>query len=229
MINIDKYLAECVYYPCSGVHGFPIKFLGSRFQRFLYADYHVTRELFDYAIEEGCKGYQLTAMDELTPEAVFGMSWGKMLGRNSGTIKQIHFEWDNPFVVLCRFERTSDFDEEHGPEVFELMFAKCEAVAAFIEAFSRRNITPKCLVHIRSGVGFGGNFSEYPQVLANAVGENKAGLPSYMLYDRIGSDSKYGDYFPLVEEYQDIIEIRGYPDGGRLTIARVNPEYRTDR
>ena len=71
-----RFLRECVFYPCSGLHGTPIQFLGKRFPRFLYADYSVDRERFDEAIHgRGFKGYRLRATEELDPENVFGMSW----------------------------------------------------------------------------------------------------------------------------------------------------------
>lgn len=37
MNDIDSFLGESVYYPCSALHGVPVKFLGKRFQRFFYA------------------------------------------------------------------------------------------------------------------------------------------------------------------------------------------------
>lgn len=102
----------------------------------------------------------------------------------------------------------------------ELMFARCEAIAIFISAFSRRKIAPKCLVHVRSGIAFGGNFSEDPRELKRTLLANKGGLPAFMLYDRMGSSCDYGDYLDLVEKYE-LVERWGYPDGGHLTLARL--------
>ncbi len=228
MIDIDKYLTECVYYPCSGLHGLPIKFLGHYFKRFFYVDYHISREEFDEAIREGLKGYQLCETEELTPEMVFGLSWDSMRKKHASAFEKVDFEWNNPFVVRYQFERMGDFDDDHGPVSFELLFARCEAVTAYIEAFSRRSISPECLVHIRSGIGFGGNYSKYPQRLESAIGENKAGIPPLMMFDRMGSNKNSGDYLPLIDKYDDLVEIWGYPDGGRLTLARVNPDCSAD-
>lgn len=220
MNDIDSFLQECVFYPCSGLHGRPVKLLSKRFPRFFYADYSVDREQFNNTIrKEGFKGYQLTTVVEVTPESVFGMPWKTLEKEHRSTISLVHFEWSSPFVVLCHFERTVDFDDSHGPLAFEFMFARCEAIAAFKSAFSRRNIAPKCLVHIRSGIGFGGNFSDYPNELARALSANNGGLPPFMLYDAMGSNPEGGDYLDLVENYERI-ERWGYHDGGHLTLAK---------
>ena len=216
MNHIDSFFADCVYYPCSALHGGPVKFLGKRFQRFFYADYSIERAQFDKDTKEkGFKGYRLSKIDELTPEIVFGMSWKGIEQRYASTLSRVHFEWSNPYVVLCRFERAPNFDDAHGPVMFEVMFARCEAIASFISVFSRRNVAPKCLVHIRSGIGFGGNFSNYPRELKSALLANKGGLPAFMFY----GSRNYGDYLDLVEKYKPV-ETWCYPDGFHLTLAK---------
>lgn len=221
MNDIDHFLSECVYYPCSDLHGVPIKFLGKRFQRFFYADYNVDRKKFDKTIrDEGLRGYQLKAIDELTPEEVFGMSWEGVERMHDRTISKIQLDWSNPFVVLCRFERAIGFDDDHGPVAFELMFTRCEAIATFVSVFSRRGIAPKCLIHVCSGVGFGKNFSTYPSELSDAVSANEGGFPPFIFYDRRGSDRDGGDYLDLVERYEPI-KVWGYPDGGFLKLASI--------
>lgn len=220
MVDIDSFLKECVFYPCSGLHGVPVKFLGKRFQRFLYVDYSIKREDFDQSIEEGgFTGYQQSVVDEISPETLFGMSWDGVKESHHNTLSQVHFEWSEPFMVLCGFKRLPGFNDDHGPASFELMFVRCEAIATFISVFSRRNIVPQCLVHIRSGIGFGGNFSEYPRKLNRALLENQGGLPPFMFYDFMGSSRDYGDYLKIIEKYETV-ETWGYPDGGFLKLAK---------
>lgn len=215
MNDINNFLEECVYYPCSELDGKPVTFLGKRFQRFFYADYSVDRARFDKFIREGFTGYQLSAIDELSPEIVFGMSWKAVEQRCASTLSQVHFEWSAPFVVLSRFERVPAFNDDHGPATFEFMFARCEAIATFISVFSRRKITLKCLVHICSGIGFGGNFSEYPKELSHALLENDGGLPAFMFYDSMGSNRDFGDYLDLIEKYKPVEHCGG------LILARL--------
>jgi hypothetical protein len=228
-MDVTRFLKGCVFYPCSGLHGTPIKFLGKRFRRFLYADYEVDRQRFDEAIHGlGFKGYRLRTTEELGPENVFGMSWEDFARRNAETISRVSYEWRDPYLTLCRFKRDSDFDDSHGPPGFELMFACAEAIATFKAAFSQRNITPKCLVHVRSGIGCGGNFNDYPKELRIALLENKAGLPPFVLYDSFGSSSYYGDYLDLIEKYGPI-ERWGYADGGFLELAKLSARSRSGR
>lgn len=220
MNEIDSFLRECVFYPCSGLHGLPVKLLSSRFPRFFYADYSVEREKFNKAItEEGFRGYKLTTQVEVTPDSVFGVRWQVLKKEHHSTISAVPSEWSNPFVVRCRFERAVGLDNDHGPPALELMFSRCEAIAAFKSAFFRRNIAPKCLVHIRSGIGFGGNFPNYSKELAEAFRANKGGLSPFMLYDAMGSNPESNNYLDLVKDYVRV-ERWGYPDGGHLTLAK---------
>lgn len=222
MTDVNLFLGTCVFYPCSELHGTPIKFLGKRFRRFLCVDYSVERERFDEAVHgAGFKGYRLHATKELDPQNVFGMSWEDFERRNFETISRLTDDRHDPYLTLCRFERKSGFDSKHGPHSFELMFACAEAVATFKAAFLQRNITPKCLVHVRPGIGFGGNFSDYPKKLRSALLENQAGLPPFMFYDRMGSSSDCGDYLDLIERYVPIMRW-GYRDGGFLELAKLN-------
>ena len=57
--------------------------------------------------------------------------------RNADTISKVTFDRRDPYLTLCRFERDSDLDGNHGPSSFELMFACAEAIATFKAAFSR--------------------------------------------------------------------------------------------
>jgi hypothetical protein len=222
MVDIDSFLKECVFYPCSALHGVPVKFLGKCFQRFLYVDYRIKRVDFEQSIEEGgFKGYRQSVVDEISPETLFGMSWDGVRESHRVSLSQIPFEWSEPFVVLSRFERSPGYDDAHGPATFELMFVCCEAISTFISVFFRRNIVPRCLVHIRSGIGCGGNFSEYPYELNQALVENEGGLPPFIFYDFMGSSRDCGDYLDIIEKYETV-EKWGYPDGGFLKLAKKN-------
>ena len=229
MIDAVRFLKNCVFYPCSGLHGTPVKFLGKQFRRFLFADYSIDRGTFGEAVRgRGFKGYRLRAMEELDPEDIFGMSWNDFEYRNADTVSRLHFELRDPYLTLCHFERESGLDSKHGPPGFELMFACAEAIATFKAAFLQRSITPRCLVHVRSGIGFGGNFGDYPKKLRGALLKNPAGLPPFIFYDRMGSSKDYGDYLDLVEKY-DPVERWGYSDGGFLELAKFNAGNHANR
>lgn len=218
MVDIAAFLKDCVFYPCSALHGAPIKFLSKKFPRFFYADYSIKRDEFDATIKgQGFKGYRLNIIDEIAPDALFGMSWSDFARKHQRTISKVHGGRPDPFIVWSRFERSPGFDDNHGPEHFELLFACAEAIATFKSAFSRRRIAPQCLVHVRSGIGFGGNYSDYPLDLKSALLENNGDLPAFMFYDQMGSTRGWGDYLELVELYVPIER-----HGGGLTLAKLD-------
>ena len=70
--------------------------------------------------------------------------------------------------------------------------------------FSKRGITPRCLVYIRPGTAFGGNFSAYSEVLERVMRANPGGMPEFVLYDRSGGNAIRGDCLPLLDGYQSI-------------------------
>lgn len=217
----SHFLRECVYYPCSHLHGTPVKLLSSRFSRFFYTDYSVTREDFQKELASGAfKGYRLAEQRELDPTEVFGVPWNDLRREHTDTYSRLHFDSSNPFTVLCIFQRESGLTDEHGPDSFQLMFARVEAIAALESAFSRRSISPKCLVHIRSGIGFGGNFSDYPRLLEQSLRGNRGGLPRFILHDSMAVGHG-GDHLQLIGDYRNL-QTWGYPDGGYLKLVERN-------
>jgi hypothetical protein len=170
MMDIEDFLEDCVYYPCSGMDGFPVKFLSSRFQRFFYVDGSTSREDFERRVTDpGFDGYRVDTIDELSPEDVFGESWREIEQRYEQTFARLTLEWTDQFLLIYRFERLAEFADSHSPESFDLLVARCEAITAFELTFSRRNLAPQCLAHINSGVSFGGNYSQYPEKLSAAL------------------------------------------------------------
>lgn len=205
MQDIEKYLREAVFYPCAGLDGTPVRFLGHQFQRYIYADYGVSRESFEKACElNGFLGYRLDSIKELDVESVFQTSWKELADTYRSILRQLHSDWTNPFILLAKFERRADFPDEHGPSSFELIYVCCEAITTFDSLFSKRGITPRCLVYIRPGTAFGGNFSAYSDVLERVIRANTAGMPEFVLYDRSGGNAKRGDCLTLLDAYQPI-------------------------
>lgn len=213
-----NFLQECVYYPCSSLHGVPVKLLLARFPRFFYCDYSVSREDFQKEIQaEGFKGYRTNMLIDLDPTDILGVSWEQFREEHEDTFSKLHFEWSAPFISFCTLQRDLGLTDSHGPETFELMFARAEAIAMLTSAFNRRRISPKCLVHVRSGIGFGGNFSNYPKLLERCLRENPGGLPQFILHDSMGVGHG-GDHLNLIDEYREV-KTWGYPDGGYLKLV----------
>ena len=205
LTNVDEFLQSCVYYPCSHLSGLPVKFLGKRFQRFFYADYAVDREEFlRVTVLEGFKGYNIVRVTEISPVSMFGMPWNRFRSVYEDNYLHLPFDSCDPYMFHCRFRRQEEYGEDHGPDEFELVFCCSEGIAAYKAAFNRRGIVPKCLVHIRSGIGYGGNFQEYPQLLSRALTENRAGLPPFILFDDMGCDRDDGNYLDLTGIYREM-------------------------
>ena len=207
MNDIDQFLREAVFYSCSGLDGLPVKRLSTRFTRFFYVDYanSITRVAFEKECQnKGFKGYRATTIEDLNFPSVFGDSWDEILLQHRHVIRLLPFEWVDPFVATAHFERSPNYTGDHGPDRFQLIFARCEAITTVRTVFNRRSIPPRCLAYIRTGIGFGGNFPTFPAELERALRENAAGLPEFLLYDEMSGDPKFGDYLRLVEDYEPI-------------------------
>jgi len=204
MNAIEEFLREAVYYPCSGTDGAPVKFTGKRFTKFLYADYAVTKErLLHECQHQGFRGYQASDVADIDVQSVFGGDWSDIAHQHQDILQRLLTPWipETAYLIAVKFTRLDTFPEEHGPPSLALWFARCEAIATFRSVFTRRGIAPKCLAYIRSGIGFGGNFTQFPRALERTVAGNPAGLPQYMLSDHIGRNPRWGDYCQLVEAY----------------------------
>lgn len=224
MDQLNSFLRECVYYPCSGLHGTPMKFLSGRFSNFFYCDYAVTKEEFQRKLHSrGLKGYQPIEQHALDPVEVFGLRWGEFQKENEGTYSRLHFNSSDPFITLCIFQREAGLTGEHGPGRVQLIFARAEAIAALDAVFTRRGISPRCLVHVRSGIGFGGNFSDYPRLLEQSLRNNPGGVPQFILHDSMAVGSG-GDHLKLINDYQEV-QRWGYPDGGYLRLVERAGEF----
>ncbi len=220
---MDQFLNGSVFYPCSGLDGAPIKYVGKLFQRFFYADYFIPKSDFMWDFKYfGCRGYTTSSVEELDVRAAFGCSWEEIARNSADTIEKLPFKsppfkWipEDAFLALARFERIPGYPEDHGPERFEVLYAKCEAVAIFRATFSRFGVAPGCLANIRPGLGFGGNFRDYTEQLDRVVRENPAGTPEFLLYDHLGAEPRSGGYLPITSGYRKIRRwARYHPDFG---------------
>lgn len=192
--DLDQFLANSVYYPCSGFDGTPVKFLGRRFQQFLYADYGKSLDDLNVAIRcHGFLGY--------LPEDEHDVPLSKLA---NGRLAELSANGGNQggFARRIRFARTPHFSDQHGPRYFDLIYTNIEAIRIFSSVYSSRDITPKCLVYIRPGTAFGGNYSEYPELLECHVKLNRAGLPEFLLFDGFIGNPRATSSWPLLDHYK---------------------------
>lgn len=109
----------------------------------------------------------------------------------------------NSAAVLCR-QISTDLRRRQHPSSFELIYVCCEAISTYHSVFSKRGIQPRCLVYIRPGTAFGGNFSDYSEALERTMRANTGEMPEFILYDQSGGNAKRGDYLPLLDGYRPI-------------------------
>ena len=201
-----KFLENSVFYPCSGLDGTPVQFLGKQFQSFVYADHSIDRETLENKCysSKGFRGYKCISIDTVENESLFGPAGPSVDDQEIEAFSESMLAPKDIFIAKATFQRLPDFTEAHGPLKFTLMFCRCEAITAYVSAYNRVGIKPKCVCYICPGIGFGGNYHKFPRKFGHALKMNPKGLPKYILYDKLGGNPKMGDYFRLIKKYERI-------------------------
>lgn len=212
-----EFFQSAVAYPCSGLHGLPVKLLANRFANFVYIDYHCPQVEVDEVMDRyGVKGYELTDVAPIDPIEVIDMSWDQYTQCAESEYNLISRRTEASFLRLYTFNRLNGFDDQHGKETLQLMFAGAESISFMRLVYNRLAIAPACLIHVRSGLAFGGNYREYPQELARLLRSNPAGFPQYLVVDANGQREECGDYLDLVGWY--VVEKR-WPTADRGVLS----------
>jgi hypothetical protein len=222
MKDYEALLTSSVFYPCSHLDGKPIALLAEEgFTVFLYVDYSLRRT---EVIEKGVDlrlNHRRISIHDLEPRELLGQSWSSFAKKYSDTITRTDFPWKDPFLLHETLEITTSTNTSQR---IDFIFVCSEGLAAYQAIYHSRSIAPRCLAHIRSGIGMGGNFQLYPRELDRVLVENPGGLPEYLLYDDMGSNPHFGDYLGLVEAYMpvrtDRVEDYTYRNNVSLTFAR---------
>lgn len=129
-----------------------------------------------------------------------------------------------PFGHWAIFERLENFDANHGPKRFSLIYIGGEGVATYQALYWSNKITAKALAIIHTGTGFGRNWTDFRSrngALAWVVMNNLFGTPDTIFYG--GSRNDYDDF--NWNEFQFERTIRPYYSGtqtGKVTIWKKN-------
>jgi hypothetical protein len=200
LIDINTFLENSVYYPACGYDGTPIKYLGKLFSNFVYADYNTDYfELENIICLHGLQGYRLKNIYSLDAEELFGFNWEDFIIKNKEIYEMLHFKNEDQFARIFSFDRNIRLNDSHGKRNIELLYIKAEGISTYNYLYVQRNIAPKCLVSIVPGLGFGGNFDDYPKMLINLIKSTKK-FPEYQFYDDQGA--KY--FYELIKYYNEI-------------------------
>jgi hypothetical protein len=194
LIPLPEILKDSVYYPACGLDGDPIKYLGKKFQSFVYVDYGVGRDAVLHGLEH-FSGYDLEACWELEPSDLVPNRWfPPKFAQMRSVPERVARIIREPFAIWALYRRRPNHGDDHGPNGFSLLYIGGDGVATFNALFYSRQVTPAVICLIQPGTGFGGNWTDFDSrdgILARLVLGNPAGRPRFLLYGGWGDGECY--------------------------------------
>ncbi len=193
-VPLSEILTNSVYYPACGDDGDPVKYLGKQFQSFVYVDYGVGRDAVVQKLTQ-FTGYELEVSRELQRSDLVPNGWNPppfaRMHRIPDVVAQRIRE---PFAIWALYRRQPNYDDDHGPTGFSLLYIGGDGVATYHALFYTRQITSAVICLIQPGTGWGGNWTDFEAhdgPLAKLVLENPAGRPRLLLYGGWGDGDLY--------------------------------------
>jgi len=199
-------LSGSVYYPASGFDGQPVKILAGNFHSFVYVDYGLSRDqlLATLRSERGFLGYGIVALRDVTEQELIPNGWTPLLPNHcDGNPRPLQTQ---PFSVWVVLKRQSDFNEEHGPMYFSLLYICGDGVATYQAIYLGNKTYPAVVAIIQPGTGFGGNWTNFedPQrIFGRTVMGNPDGVPTYLLYGGWAEGHFYTE--PCWPQYSELV------------------------
>lgn len=187
---LRKLLRDSFYYPASGFHGGPVKYLGGNILSFVYVDYGFTRQQFgDKKTNPEFLGYDCLAIRPVTiQELALRRSLLHIDGLRPDDGDPSHCrDWiKGPFCDWCVFQRKKDFLDNHGPDRFSLLYLCADGVAAFQALYMGNFVAPKAVAVIHPGGGNWTDFRDPEKILARNVRDNPGGRPEILYCNNWG-------------------------------------------
>jgi hypothetical protein len=185
---LQEVLEDSLFYPASGIDGTPIRYWLEDILSFVYVDLSYSKSTFEDAILAAPPyGYSILGMRNLSPQDLTPLGWKPTmpagLDRESylSALEMGEASENSAFGLWVVFERGSGLGDSHGPIRFSLVFLRSEAVATYQAIYVENYVCPRMLALIRPGVGFGGNFDSFEEVLLRVMKSNPAGMPRWLL------------------------------------------------
>lgn len=216
ILPIKDILSNSFYYPASAFDGKPIRFFLGNFYSFIYADYSLSEEEFNNEIENrGFKGYKVLGKRSLNMKELIPNGWIP----DFDELEYVRpILTSKPFASWIVFERKDEFNENHNPERFSLLYICGDGVATFQALYHSNQSKPDCVAIIQPGTGFGNNWTDFrdeSKIFAKNVLGNKSGKPKYLINGGLGN--RYDK--PCWSEYSKLIKEMNIPANHHLTYS----------
>ena len=186
---VKELLPGSLYYPSSGTDGQVVKYFGKETQSFFMSDYGVPEAQL-LGQHDHFLGYEIFAHRSLSARELTPNGWQQHLPSNLPKHKYMAYTQNRmPYFHWVVYNRKAEYNPEHGPERFSLVYMGGEGIAGYQALYWSNRTTPKYLAFIQPGDAFGGNFTRYAdpdEPMAWIVRNNPAGLPPFILYGGYG-------------------------------------------
>ncbi len=197
-------LKDSCYYPAAAFDGRVVKCCNTLYaewdiRSFIYCDYGVREnEIFQHQNE--FLRYSVLASRKLRPEELIPNGWNPQLPPNFNLETANRFRNANvqPFATWIVYEKKENFNVEHGPQRFSLLYIGGEGVATYQAIYWTNFQSAKVI--IITDHGFGGNYTEFRDVQGPfhwVVSHNVHDIPKYMFYN--GQDLEWLNYRHISE------------------------------
>jgi hypothetical protein len=193
---LQKILKDSLFYPSSGFDGDPVKHLAGKIYSFIYVDYGYEETELENALQErGFNGYEVLGSRSVLPYELTPQGWQQALPKKSDGNPLIHARHiKKGFCKWIVFERKKEFQSDHGPHRFSLLYLCSEGVCTYQCLYISNRAYPKMVAIIQPGTGFGfnwTNFEDPDMIFGRNVLGNPFGVPDYILFGGIGPRKFY--------------------------------------
>lgn len=191
-------LTDSLYYPGAGTDGKPVRWLAGNCYSFVYTDYLVEQSDLMAVISHestGLRGYEVLGIRNIAMQELIPNGWNPVFPDSSdGNPPRREQDFAKPFCLWLILERQPDYDAEHGPKRFSLLYLCGDGVGSYQALYNSNRIKPKILFLIQHG--FGGNWTNFENpngILARSVAANPAGMPDWLIGRH---NKKHESYWP---------------------------------
>jgi hypothetical protein len=180
-LPLKELLNGCCFYPAAGFDGTPVRAYGQRVSSFVYADWlHSHGDLIEALVRDPFTGYRILGQRDVG-EAELNPSCKQP--RTPTTLRDYPVPSgarEGAFATWIVWERLEAFGDDHGPSRFSLLYLRSDGAAAYQVLFEGSEVLPKIVCSIRPGIGFGGGFQNFDEVLLECIDMHPQGRPPYV-------------------------------------------------